>query len=324
MKIGLTYDLRDDYLKEGYSLAEVAEFDRVDTIEFLEQALQKLGHTTERIGHARSLMAKLLKGDRWDLVFNIAEGMYGYGREALIPVLLDAYQINYTFSDPLVMTASLHKAAAKKLVRDAGIPTPGFALVENENDIAKIDLPYPLFAKPVAEGTSKGVTPASRIDTKDTLKETCLSILKQFKQPVLVETFLPGREFTVGILGTGEKAEVVAILEIHLKEADDRGVYSFDSKEECETRVEYLLADDKLAKDSAELALKVWRSMGCRDAGRVDVRADGKGVPHFIEVNPLAGLHPEHSDLPIMCNLKGIQYLTLIEKILSSALSRNA
>lgn len=322
MRIGLTYDLKDDYLAEGYSKAEVAEFDSPRTIEALEEVLQKRGHTVIRIGHHRALAKRLLEGERWDFVFNIAEGMYGFAREALIPAMLDAHKIPYSFSDPLVLTVALHKAATKRWIRDAGIPTPGFALVESESDIAAIDLPYPLFAKPVAEGTSKGVTPASRIDSPDNLRKTCIALLKQFhNQPVLVETYLPGREFTVGIVGTGAKAEAVGVMEVHLSDKDE-GVYGFDSKAEYEGRVHYTLATDALGKAAAELALKVWRSLGCRDGGRVDVRADGKGVPHFIEVNPLAGLHPEDSDLPIMCRLQDISYETLIGRILDSALAR--
>lgn len=321
MKIGLTYDLKDDYLKEGYSKEDVAEFDSPRTVEALEEVLRARGHEVVRIGHHRALSKRLLSGERWDFVFNIAEGMYGFAREALIPALLDAYKIPYTFSDPLVLTVALHKAATKRWIRDAGIPTPGFALVESESDIAAIDLPYPLFAKPVAEGTSKGVTPASRIDSEDELKKTCTALLEQFHQPVLVETYLSGREFTVGIVGTGAKAEAVGVMEVHLSDKD-KGVYGFESKAEYEGRVHYTLANDALGKASAELALKVWRSLGCRDGGRVDVRADGNGVPHFIEVNPLAGLHPEDSDLPIMCRLQGITYETLIGRILDSALTR--
>ena len=321
MHIALTYDLKADYLKEGYSAEEAAEFDSIETINAIAEVLESLGHKVERIGHVRALMAALLAGKKWDLVFNIAEGLYGYGREALIPILLDQYQIPYTFSDPLVLTAALHKAATKQLMRDAGIATPEFVLVTTPEDISAIDLPYPLFAKPVAEGTSKGVTTMSRIENAAALKKTCNALLKQFNQPVLVETYLPGREFTVGLLGTGEKAEVVGVMEVHLS-AKDKGIYAFETKAEYIGRVEYTLADDALAKRSGELALKAWRALGCRDGGRVDVRADASGVPHFIEINPLAGLNPADSDLPIMWRLQGKQYRDLIIRILESAQKR--
>src|SRR5690606_30129911 len=143
MRIGLTYDLRDDYLAEGYHPHEVAEFDRADTIDALEAAIRAAGHETDRIGSAYRLIERLARADepRWDLVFNIAEGLRGYGRESLVPSLLDAYDIPYTFSDPLVCAATLHKAVAKHIMRDCGVPTPDFAVVERPQDIASINLP---------------------------------------------------------------------------------------------------------------------------------------------------------------------------------------
>ena len=122
MKIGLTYDLRSEYLKMGYSELETAEFDRDDTIEAIESTLHELGYETERIGHAKQLAKALTTGKRWDLVFNIAEGLHGIGREAQVPALLDLYEIPYTFSDPLVMSLTLHKGLTKRVLRDAGVP----------------------------------------------------------------------------------------------------------------------------------------------------------------------------------------------------------
>jgi D-alanine-D-alanine ligase len=144
----------------------------------------------------------------------------------------------------------------------------------------------------------------------------------RFRQPVLVETYLPGREFTVGILGTGPAAAVLAVMEIRLKGVAEAAAYSYVNKEECEDRVEYRLASDGEAETAAALALAAWRALGCRDAGRVDLRSDAGGRPQFLEANPLAGLHPEHSDLPIMCALAGIGYDELIGRILDSAAGR--
>lgn len=322
MRVGLTYDLREQYLAEGYGLEETAEFDRPDTIDAIEAALGKLGFATDRIGHVRQLAARLVAGDRWDLVFNIAEGLDGIGREAQVPALLDAYRIPYVFSDPLVMALTLHKGMAKHVVRDRGVPTAPFAVVETPSDLAEIDLPFPLFAKPVAEGTGKGVTPASKVTSQTGLRKICRQLLQQFRQPVLVETFLPGREFTVGITGTGTAASAVAVMEVVLTENAEAEVYSYVNKEECDDRVTYHLADDAEARAAAAVALAAWRALGCRDGGRIDIRSDALGRPHFLEVNPLAGLHPEHSDLPIMCRLAGISFDDLIGRIVQSALAR--
>ena len=325
MKIGLTFDLRAAYLAAGFSEEETAEFDREDTVEALERTLAELGHETERIGHAWALAERLVRGDRWDLVFNIAEGLHGIGREAVVPALLELYQIAYTFSDPLVMALTLHKGLTKRVVRDGGLPTPDFAVIERIDDLDRLDLRPPLFAKPVAEGTGKGVDPASVIRRAEDLRPLCARLLETFRQPVLVETFLPGREFTVGLVGTGPEAEVLGTLEVVLLQDAESEVYSYVNKERCEELVEYRLvraAEDTAVHAAEQLALRAWRALDCRDGGRIDLRCDADGQPQFIEVNPLAGLHPAHSDLPILCTQLGIEYVELIERIVRSAATR--
>ena len=322
MQIGITYDMRDDYLAEGYSAEETAEFDHPLTIAAIEGTLGELGYRTERIGHIRALAARLVAGDRWDIVFNIAEGLRGFGREAQVPALLEAYDIPYTFSDPLVLALTLHKGLTKRVIRDLGIPTPDFAVVETPEQISALALPFPLFAKPVAEGTGKGVTAASRIDGSDDLERICRQLLATYRQPVLVETYLPGREFTVGVIGTGERAWVPGVMEVHFTTRAEAGGYSYLNKEDWHGRVEYRLADDAPARQAAATALAAWRGLGCRDGGRVDLRADAAGEPQFIEVNPLAGIRPDHSDLPILCALAGLPYRELIAGIMASACRR--
>jgi D-alanine-D-alanine ligase len=325
MKIGLTYDLRSDYLAEGYSEIETAEFDREDTINALENTIMVLGHNAERIGNARHLMERLVAGSRWDLVFNIAEGLNGIGREAQVPAILDIYDIPYTFSDPLVMSLTLHKGMTKRIIRDAGIPTSDFLVVEKEVKEEAILFQPPFFIKPVAEGTGKGVSPSSIIRRLEDLAPACEAMLHDYQQPVLVERYLSGREFTVGITGTSNDAVVIGTLEVHLLTGAEQGVYSYINKERCEELVKYQIVnstEDSLVKRAEEISLMAWQTLGCRDAGRVDVRCDGEDNPYFLEVNPLAGLHPEHSDLPIISNGVGLGYQALIERILISALKR--
>jgi D-alanine-D-alanine ligase len=324
LTIGLTFDLRSEYLAEGFSEEETAEFDSERTVEALEDALRALGYKTVRIGHARKLIAALAAGQRWELVFNIAEGLYGLAREAQVPAILDVYRIPYVFSDPYTLSVCLHKATAKVLVWQAGCATSDFYVVESEADIANVNLRYPLFAKPLAEGTGKGITGESKIASPRALDQACRRLLSTYGQPVLVEEYLSGREFTIGIVGTDEKARTLGTLEIVLRDQAEPDVYSYVNKEECENRVTYRLADDAEARLATELALRAWRALGCRDGGRLDVRSDASGRPNFIEVNPLAGLHPEHSDLPILCRLNGISYRDLIGMIMESARQRLA
>ena len=324
MKIGLTYDLRSEYLAAGYGEEETAEFDREETVEAIEAALARLGHRAERVGRLHSLVARLAGGACWDLVFNIAEGMYGIGREAQIPALLDGYDIAYTFSDPLVMSLTLHKGMTKRVVRDAGIPTSDFVVVEDP-DTAQPGFAPPYFIKPVAEGTGKGISPKSIVRTREELAPACAELIQRFDQPVLVEPFLDGREFTVGIVGTGREAEILGTIEVHLLASAEPQVYSYVNKEQYEKRVVYRRVrpqDDPSAAEAEAIALAAWRTLGCRDAGRIDIRCDARGRGQFLEVNPLAGLHPEHSDLPIICRHVGTPYEALIARIVDSAARR--
>lgn len=325
MLIGLTYDLRDDYLADGYSELETAEFDRADTIDAIEDALLELGHRTERIGRGRNLVERLARGDRWELVFNICEGLHGPGREAQVPAILDLFEIPYTFADPCVMSVCLHKGLTKGVVREAGLPTPRSAVVAEIADLHGISLRYPLFAKPVAEGTGKGVTPRSKVSRESDLRTECERLLAEYRQPVLVEEFLPGREFTVGVLGTGTASRVLGTLEIILRESAEPEVYSYLNKERCEELVEYRPVDggcDPEVHEAERVALAAWRALGCRDGGRIDLRSDASGRPQFLEANPLAGLHPFHSDLPMIAAAVGLPYVGLIDAIVESAAGR--
>ena len=324
LHIGLTYDLRQEYLALGYGEEETAELDQPGTIDALEQTLRSLGHRTDRIGRVDQLMDRLLRGDRWDLVFNIAEGIRGLGREALVPALLDHYGVPYTFSDPLVLALTLHKGMTKRVVRDAGVPTPDFAVIE---DAARCDVPlqFPLFVKPVGEGTGKGVDARSIVNSQAELQARCAELISRFRQPALVEELLPGRELTVGIVGTGDEARVVGTLEVILLAGAEPGAYSYVNKERCEELVEYRLAraaDDPVVAEAEAVALAAWRALGCRDGGRVDLRCDASGHPSFMEANPLAGLHPFHSDLPIVSTMAGTSYPELIDAIVHSAAVR--
>jgi D-alanine-D-alanine ligase len=323
VRIGFTYDLKDDYLALGLAEHEVAEFDSLSTIEAIDKALRDLGHEVDRVGHVRALAARLVAGWRCDLVFNVAEGVAGFGRESQVPALLEAYGIPYTFSDPLVCALTLHKGMAKHVARGCGVPTPKFELVTTPAEAAGVRLPLPLFAKPVAEGSSKGITAKSLVTTKDALVDVCTELLERYRQPVIVEEYLSGREFTVGILGTGGSARALGTLEVVLLKGADQGVYSYRNKTQWESIVEYgLLEQGPLRAEVEGVALATWRCMGCRDAGRVDVRLDAAGRAQMLEVNPLAGLAPGYSDLPNMAAMAGMSYGALIGEIVRCASAR--
>lgn len=322
MLIGITYDLCEDYIAMGFSEEETAEFDKIETIEAIEYILKKLGYETKRIGNVKNLVSALAQGIRWDMVFNISEGINGISRESQVPALLDAYCIPYTFSDPLVLALSLHKGMAKSIIRDLGIPTPRFTVINEIDNIYNTDLEYPLFVKPIAEGTSKGIDKMSKVNNADELVNVCTRLLEKFRQPVLVEEYLPGREFTVGIIGTGRTSRITGVMEIIINGAERIEEYSYYNKMNYMESVTYEPVTGSVGERCSEIALKVWRGLGCMDGGRVDLKMDSNGIPNFIEVNPLAGLNPAVSDFPILSALFGMTYEELIKNIMESSLRK--
>ena len=321
MKIGITYDLKSDYLKKGFSDQDIAELDNESTIDHIEEALQKLGHKTERIGHLENLMKKLLNHKKWDLVFNICEGMYGSGREAQVPALLDAFQIPYTFSDTFVLALTLNKAMTKRILRDFKIPTSRFCVIKDENDLGLTNyLEYPLFVKPNAEGSGKGINVNSKVHNSTELINTCNDIWKISPCELIAEEYLPGKEFTVGIIGSGKESELLGCMEVNFNSGEK--FYSYNMKTNYEENITYTLAKKEVSDKVCKLALESWRVLGCRDAGRVDIRLDRYGEPNFIEVNPLAGLNKETSDLPILAKMNGFSYEYIIEQIIESSKKR--
>jgi D-alanine-D-alanine ligase len=321
MRIGVTYDRREDYLAQGMASEDAAEFDPETAIAAVCDALSGLGHEPIRIGNVKVLAERLAAGERWPAVFNICEGLKGYAREAQAPALLEAYDIPYVFSDPLTQAVALDKSWAKRIVRDHGVATPDFVVIEKPADIGKVALPYPLFLKPVAEGSGKGVGAKSLAKNAKELKATALDLLAHFREPVLVETYLPGREFTVGITGTGDDAKVLGASEIIADVNSDGPGYGYRNK--AEWRVKIVEAKGPEAEAACDVALASWRALRCRDGGRVDIRCDANGQANFIEANPLAGITPEWSDLCLIAAYRKISYQQLIGLFMASFFKRH-
>lgn len=320
MRIGLTYDLRSWYLERGYTMDETAEFDKEETVNALADILTSLGYEADLVGNAFQLIEKLAGGEKWDMVFNIAEGLYGDGRESLVPALLDQYKIPYVFSGPVVMGLSLNKHIARLVVSAGGVPvSPGTIISEITQLNTVSGLVYPLFVKPVAEGTGKGITARSIVKDKKELASLVTELLQLYHQPVLVEEYLPGREFTVGVTGSGEETVMIGGMEVICK---DNLPYSVEVKENYYDIVEYRPISAELTEECREVAVNAWKALNAVDAGRVDLRTDRNGRICFIEANPLAGLNPVHSDLPILARMSGVTYEKLIETIMTSARKR--
>jgi D-alanine-D-alanine ligase len=298
---------------------ETAEFDKQETVDALENSLKLMGYETESVGNAFQLIEALASGRRWDIVFNIAEGLYGDGRESVVPAILDQYKIPYVFSGPVIMGLSLNKHLAKLVVAAAGVPVSPGCLITELKDIERCNLIYPLFVKPVSEGTGKGITEKSLVNTPAELTNMIKWILTEFRQPALVEEYLPGREFTVGLVGYGEDAKAIGGMEVM---TINNLPYSIEVKENYQNYCTYKPLDNDIIDECKSVALRAWKALDAVDAGRVDLKADRNGKICFIEANPLAGLNPIHSDLPILSRMYGIEYQTLLEMIMKAAIKR--
>jgi len=327
LEVGLTYDLRNEYPPYASAPPDYyGEFDSEETVRYLEATIESLGHRVCRIGNADRLVRFIAEDKSVDIVFNIAEGMWGRAREAQVPAILEAFRIPYTFSDPLTLALCLDKAMTKRLWRCEGLPTPDFCVVSEiaELDQARRGLPdFPLFVKPAYEGSSKGISIESIIEADQELYERVEWVLTLYQQPAMIEEFLPGREFTVGILGNEREARVLGVAEVTT--VSQVRVNCFVHKEEWQafTQEKFVLVESVSLKNKlSELALQAYLAVGCRDLGRVDIRLDKDGNPQLLEINPLTGLHPTRSALPIIGRQVGISFKEMIAEILQHAIER--
>lgn len=329
MNIGIAYDLKTDFAPTAAAGPDDAleEYDSPATVEAIERVLAARGHSVLKLGGGRRFITAVLETPP-ALVFNIAEGRGSRSREAHVPAVCEMLGIAYTHSDPLTMALSLDKAMAKRIVASAGVSTPRFAIVESPRDLASIALEYPLFAKPLFEGSSMGIRRNSKIDDKVSLRGRISTLLDLYREPVLVEEFCSGPEFTVAILGQGPSARVVGVMEIVPKKlATADFVYSLEMKRNLNWReeMEYVVPPRRSAEQVAAVAavaLGAYRALGCRDIARVDVRTGRDGEPKFIEANPLPGVAPGWSDLALLWERIDRTYDDLIGSILDEACAR--
>lgn len=322
MKIGFTYDLKEDYLNKGYSQTQVAELDSIETVEAIAQALKECNFEVDYIGNVENLLTSLASGKRWPIVFNICEGIRGSTRESQVPSILEVYNIPYVFSDSLALAITLNKDVAKSVVAKHKIATAPFCSVNEIEDIDNLALTYPLFVKPNRGGTGMGISHNSIVANKEELILRCEALIANNDNPILIESYLSGREFTVGIIGTGKKASAIGVMEIVVDQSEQQGIYSYKSKQEYKKWVNYKSVEPEIEKECKKIALDVWKVLNCFDGGRVDLKMDGDSKLYFLEINPLAGLNPIDSDLPILAALSGISYQNLIETIMKNACER--
>ncbi len=324
LKVGFTFNVKR--VKPTWDASEdsEAEYDSPSTLQAIREAIASWGHEVVDL-EANQELPSILMSTPVDVVFNIAEGFKGRNRESQVPALLELLDIPYTGSDPATLSLTLDKALAKRIVRQAGIHTPLFQLMVTGKERFLKELTYPLMVKPVAEGSSKGVVSKSVCHTEAEAREVVKELIEKYQQPALVEEYISGREFTVGLLGE-RRPRVLAPMEIvFLDPSEKTPVYSFQHKLESTDRIRYdvpaKLEPGQVEKLKAA-ARGAFMALGCRDVARIDFRMDAKGRPHFIECNPLPGLTPGWSDLVLIAQGSGMDYRSLIGEIMAGAIRR--
>ena len=323
--VGLAYDLKTEYtFKDNDPPDANAEFDHPLTVDLIGKTLESLGYTVVKIGNVDSLL-KMIDTLKVDIVFNIAEGASGRNRESQVPLILEMKGIPFVGSDALTLGISLDKVMAKKILIAEGIPTPKFFETDDPlNNIAKINkVKFPLIVKPRSEGSSKGLSEKSRVETVEELRTQIGHIVKTYNQPALVEEFILGFEFTVAIIGN-EFPEVLPPVQIKIDGKLKLGDKFYTFTRIHSNRLEYVCANKipkALEQKLKDLALRTYRAIDCRDFGRVDFRVDADNNPYVLEINPLPSLSEEDVFMCIANYLK-VPYAEMIRRILDAAFAR--
>lgn len=331
LRVGLTYNLRRE-VTPGLPEDFYVEFDEETTVSAIAEALEKGGCSVTRIEADEEAYVKL-KTLKLDIVFNIAEGLRGESRESHIPAILEMLNIPYTGSGPLTLAIALNKALTNQILKANGVPSTNFQIFKRVDDKLRKSLRFPLIVKPLAEGSSKGIRNDSLVRDETSLRRKISWLIETYKQPALVEEFLPGREFTVGLIGN-KKPIVLPIVEILVNKLPNEAnpIYSYEAKWVWDTPSKPLdifqcpaNIPKELEEEIKRAAVKTFKVLNCRDLCRIDMRLDENGIPHVLEVNPLPGLIPDpraHSCLPEAAGVAGFTYDQLICTILWQALKR--
>ena len=323
-RVGITYNVKSEFvLKPGDPPDLNAELDHEDTITHIEAALREAGHEPVRIGNARRLLEQLDRLDV-DIVFNIAEGTEGRNRESQVPILLEMLRIPFVGADGLTLGLTLDKVLTKKVLIAEGIPTPRYLEVSDPEKLWKADLRYPLIVKLRCEGSSKGLSERSLVNTPAELREQVRWLTETYKHAsIFIEEFIEGNEFTVAIIGH-ESPEAYPVCQIALDGETNLG-RKFFHWAYLRSGADYICPApiaEPLARQMQELALRTYQAVDCRDFGRVDFRVDRHGRPSVLEINPLPSLSTEDVCL-FVAKSRGMTHHQIITRILETALVRH-
>lgn len=322
LKIGLVVDEQNFQMNTEESRS--ADEQKKVTAEKIYEVLSKKYEVVSIVADIK-IMEKL-KNSNVDIVFNLSTGIRGESRQSQIPAILEMLRIPYVGSGVLAHAIALDKSVAKQIFKYHNVTTANFQIFRNEDEKLDPELEFPLIVKPACEGSGFGIDEDSVVYNEEALSKKVSQLLKQYQPPVLVEEFIEGREFTVGIIGNGENKTILPILEIDFKDIPEEygKIYSFKVKNDFAHKTHFYcpapLSTELEKKIKAE-ASKAFDVLGCRDLARVDVRLKGD-VPYIIEINSLPGLKPVYSDLTKMADAAGMSYDELVMQILDEAIKR--
>jgi D-alanine-D-alanine ligase len=341
LRVGLTFDLkpanaeRNPSSKSNFGINDYfAEHDTEETVSLIENALKSRGHEVIRIGPAKELLKRAL-ALKCEIVFNIAEGLSGRNRESEAPAILEAFGIPYSGSDALTLSLSLDKAISKKIFTYYNIPTPPYFECANKKDIfVPKGFSFPLIVKPRHEGSAKGIEPDSKVDDAGTLKKKIRGIIEAYGQPALIEEFISGWEFTVGIIGNdrpaGGGSEVLPVVQRHVESKTGLSSHVFEKAGIDKKYLKYrdlLEISPEIESRIKDYAITVFRGLDCRDFARLDFRVSesllsrGKPAIYLLEINPLPSL-AQDDYFAMTAELSGISYDDMVNSILGAAVQR--
>lgn len=323
LMVALTYNLKKN--ESNLNEDDEAEFDDLETVNDIKLALEAIGCEVILL-EATSEIVNTIQDRNIDIVFNFAEGLKGRGRESQIPALLNMLSIPFTGSDETTLGVALDKSLAKRIVAYDNIKTPKFQVFFNGKEKLNKKLKYPLIVKPNAEGSSKGIIDTSVAKNNEELYFLINRIITNYNTPALVEEYVDGREFTVGIFGNDDDLEVLPIMEINFDNTNGTGFYSYNVKKNSKNLTSYICPANLSTKEQKliiSFAKKIFNALECKDVARIDLRVSNiDGKPYFIEINPLPGLVDGFSDLTLIWKSMGREYKNLIKRILNESLKR--
>lgn len=326
--------IRSDNITHPENVIETfAEWDTWETINALKEAIE-VYHDINLIEADINAFEKF-RQSRPDIVFNIAEGINYLSRESQIPAMLDMLNIPYTGSDALTLGICLDKARTKEILSYYKIPNASFIVVDKFKPLSNHSIEFPSIVKPVSEGSSKGIFNSSIVRNYDELNAEIKRVVDEYNQPAIIEEFLPGKEFTVALIGNGDKTEILPIVEIKYENFPDdvEHLYSYEAKWILDTKDSVFdvfecpaAIDNDLENQIKDTVLRTYNVLRCKDWSRIDIRLDKNGIPNVIEINPLPGIMPdptENSSYPKAARAAGINYNEMIQRVLLEACKRH-